>query len=75
MLLETLRRDSGPGTPTADLLNFVLLDPSDEFYALPLRRDRLKQLGTEVLEMDLVSDDRPPRIDPDSLTEILLSLS
>ncbi len=75
VLLETLRRDSGPGTPIEDLLNFVLLDPSDEFYALPPRRNRLRQLGAEVLEMDLVSDDRPPRIDPDGLTEILLSLS
>jgi CofD-related protein of GAK system len=75
VLLDALRRDAGRDAPTEHLLNFVLLDPRPEYYAQPCNRDSMKQLGVEVIDLDLVSETEPPQIDPERLTEILLSLS
>ncbi len=74
MLLEALGRDAGAGTAAGDLLQLVLLDRRSELYSLPAAADGLRKLGVEPVEVDIVSRSRPPQIDPERLTEVLLSL-
>ena len=74
MLLEALRRDAGTDADAGDLLNFVLLDRHSGVYSLPAAADRLRQLEVEPVEADFVSRSQPPEVDPERLTEILLSL-
>jgi CofD-related protein of GAK system len=74
MLLETLGRDAGVDAVAGDLLNLVLLDRRSELYSLPAAVDQLRPLEVEPIEVDIVSRSRPPQIDPERLTETLLSL-
>ena len=74
MLLETLGRDAGASTAADDLLQLVLLDRRSEVYSLPAAADGLRKLGVEPVEVDIVSRSRPPQIDPERLSEVLLSL-
>ena len=57
------------------LLDFVLVDPRPEIYPLAPDLDRVKQLGAEVIEIELVTPHSAPHVDPERLNEILLSMS
>jgi CofD-related protein of GAK system len=72
-LVFYLRKDAGPDVPVDRLLNLVLLDPrwlpagSDE--ALP----RLHALGVRTALLDF-SEQQQPRVEPERLAQILISL-
>ena len=53
LLLAQLRRDAGEETPTADLLNFVLVDARNVEYTHGLDREAVEAYGVQLLDVDL----------------------
>jgi len=74
VLLERLRRDAGPETPTRLLLQFVLVDSERGDYVGGLDIDAIEAHGVEVIDTPLVSDETAPLIEARRLVELLLSL-
>jgi CofD-related protein of GAK system len=74
LLLEQLRRDAGPHTPTERLLQLVLVDRQRGEYAGGLDVAAIEALGVEVIDTALVSDESAPLIESRRLVELLLSL-
>lgn len=74
-LVEFVRRDAGSGTPVHRILDLVLLDQSSEHYAMPVDVDRIARLGVEVVHVPLITEQSQPRLDPNRLVEMLLSLA
>lgn len=74
-LLRYLRADCGADTPTADLLNAVLLDPDDRCYGAPVDRAALRRLGVDVIETPLTDPEDPTYILPDRVIDVLLSMT
>ncbi|MFV8754945.1 GAK system CofD-like protein [Nannocystaceae bacterium ST9] len=73
-LLEQLRSDALPGTPTERLLHFVLVDSKRGEYPGGLDLAAIREQGVEVIDTALVSEDTAPLIEPRRLVELLLSL-
>lgn len=73
-LIAQVRCDAGSGIPVADILNFVLVDSERGNYSGSTDLERVKELGIEILDLPLISDESAPWIDPEALTKILLSL-
>jgi 2-phospho-L-lactate transferase/gluconeogenesis factor (CofD/UPF0052 family) len=59
LLLAQLRRDAGEDTPTADLLNFVLVDARNVEYTHGLDREAVEAYGVQLLDVDLAAADAP----------------
>ena len=74
-LLRHVREDAGADVPLSRVVNLVLLDRARSNYALPVDVDRLRQLGVQVLLLDLVTSSSQPHIHPQRLAEALISLS
>lgn len=74
-LLDVLRRDAGPDTNPARLLNAVVVDSQRGNYESPLDLDPIERLGVSVIDVDLVgATSSKPGISPQPLSEILLTL-
>ncbi|MBF0247905.1 MAG: GAK system CofD-like protein [Alphaproteobacteria bacterium] len=74
-LVEMLRRDAGADRPTADLLDFVLIDGRNGESLAPDARARLEADGVTVLDAALVTPQSAPYYDPQRLVTALLSLT
>ncbi|MCB9919829.1 MAG: GAK system CofD-like protein [Planctomycetes bacterium] len=72
-LHETLQRnDEHPPLSLRDVLDYVVLDPRT-MHAQEIAKTR--ELGVEVIELELVTSASRPYYDPDLLSEVLLSLA
>lgn len=58
-----------------DLLNFVLVDSKNGKYPFDLNLQRIKNMGIEVIDTELITEESFPYIDSEKLIKILLSLS
>jgi CofD-related protein of GAK system len=74
VLLEQLRSDALPGTPTERLLHFVLVDSRRGEYSGGLDVAKIREQGVEVIDTTLVCEETAPWIEPRRLVELLLSL-
>lgn len=73
ILLSYLKRGEGPRKH--GVLDFILLDVDKSLYQGSLDAQRLREHRLQVLEQELVTSDSSPRIDPQRLLPILLSLA
>ena len=73
-IVEQVRNDGDEALPIADALSLVLIDSQRGDYAGRLDLESVKELGVEVVDLPLASDGDPTQIDPQRLSEILLSL-
>ncbi len=58
-----------------DLLDFVIIDSSHHSYPYPIRIDQLKNLGVEIIDTKLVTEQSQPNIDPQSFINTILSIN
>jgi CofD-related protein of GAK system len=66
---------SSSGRASRDrLINFLLVDTTRGEYPRPLDLDKIRRLGVEVIDTELVSTDSAPLLDHDMVLEHLLSL-
>jgi CofD-related protein of GAK system len=73
-LLACLQADA-PEAAAQDLLQFVLLDRIQGHYRGQVDEDRLKKWGITLIDTDLVDPAKPPHLEPNKLTPVLLSLA
>ena len=76
--IETLVRylkKNNPDIPTSQVLNCVLVDSKNGGYSGEVARERLVELGIELLDCPLVSEESAPYCEPGLLVPLLLSLS
>jgi 2-phospho-L-lactate transferase/gluconeogenesis factor (CofD/UPF0052 family) len=74
-LVHLVRHDSGEDTPVEEILNFVLLDTRNARSAVALDPGRVRELGVEVIDLELVTPQSQPAIDPERLSQVLISLA
>lgn len=74
-LVRLVRRDAGQGTPLTDAVDLVLVDSRRGQYARPLDLPALRDRGLSILDTDLASDDNPAKLDPQKLTDALISVT
>ncbi|MGE4554151.1 MAG: GAK system CofD-like protein [Desulfovibrionaceae bacterium] len=84
-LAETLvryARRHDPELAPTDLLDLVLVDTRGGTYPGGLEPERIQALGARVLDLDLTApsggpagENAPPRMDPDRLARVLISLA
>jgi CofD-related protein of GAK system len=74
LLLDYIRRSAGKDLPTASLLNFVMVDSQRGEYPGLAGVAEIKELGVEVIDTRLISRRSRPLVDPELLTQALLSL-
>ena len=73
-LIDAVRRDGGDDVAISDIVDFVMVDAERGDYRNRLDLERVKELGVEILDLPLVSEASDPLVDPERLTQILLSL-
>jgi len=66
---------NGNSDDLTDYINFILLDMTRIKYPYELELERLRNLGIEILDTSLVTEESFPYIDPESLCRVLLSLT
>lgn len=74
-LLRQVRADAGDDVPLSRVVNLVLLDRAPRHSVMHVDRVRLERMGVQVIELELVTESSHPYIDPQRLTETLLSLA
>jgi 2-phospho-L-lactate transferase/gluconeogenesis factor (CofD/UPF0052 family) len=74
-LVSFLVRDDPAAISARDVLNFVLVDQARGDYRGKLDRERLTQMGIDVIDTALVSENSHPLIDAKLLVPVLLSLA
>lgn len=74
-IAHCVRRDAGEDTHMADILTCVLVDTRSGVYSTPLDAVRLKELGVQVVDMPLVTRRSRPWLDPERLSQVLISLA
>ena len=74
-LLKYLKHDAGNNCPNNRLLNYVLVDSQHGEYSQGASEEFLYQLGIQLIDTTLISDDSAPYYDPELLVEVLLSLT
>jgi CofD-related protein of GAK system len=75
ILLDHLRRDYSQLAPTAELLNFVVIDSEADAYQGQIDVAAIRRLGVDVIDTHLVTEQSYPLIDETRLIETLLSLT
>lgn len=73
-LMAHVRIDAGSDTAPERILNLILVDPVHGDYRIPLELDRVRAAGVGVVELPLC-DPATGKVDPQRLTEVLLSLT
>ena len=74
-LIKQLQADVAETCEVGQLLNFVLVDSKHANYNSDLPRGLLKELGIELIDMDLISPESAPYYDNEMLVSALLSLT
>jgi CofD-related protein of GAK system len=74
-LLKYLKYDAGNNCPNNKLLNYVLVDSQQGEYSPGASEEFLYQLGIQLIDTTLISDNSSPYYDPELLVEVLLSLT
>ena len=74
-LLTQLQADFSQTTANEKLLNYVLMDSRNGNYASKLSQSYLRDLGIELIDVNLVSKQSAPYYDNDLLVSALLSLT
>jgi CofD-related protein of GAK system len=74
-IIEAVRRDAGEEVPIDRILNVAILDADDAAYAMAPETETLAALGVHVAREPLSVAANGGRLDPQHLTELLLSLS
>ncbi|MFT7670105.1 MAG: CofD-related protein of GAK system [Planctomycetota bacterium] len=72
-IAKAIAKDAEREVQLAEVLDFVLIDSKGLDYECDLDLDRLAQAGVQVLDLDLADSSRT-NIDPQKLTEVLLSM-
>ncbi len=72
-LLSYLRRDD-PDVPVSELLHYVLVDSRQGRYPGGLDTAEVRSQGVRVVDVPLVNEKDPERLDPEALASVLLSL-
>jgi CofD-related protein of GAK system len=75
VLWRHIRADSRDDLPLERAVNLVLLDRNPASYSLLVDLERLESMGAQVVSLELVTEASHPYIDPQRLTETLLSLT
>ena len=73
-IVTLVRRDAGPDVPVSQIVSCVLVDTRRGVYPRSIDSVKLKELGVQVVDLDLVSDESEPWIDSDRLSQVLVSL-
>ncbi len=76
--IETLLRylkKNRPEIPTQQVLNCVLIDSKNGGYSGEVEQERLAELGIQLIDCPLVSEESAPYCEPKLLVPLLLSLS
>ncbi|MHB8811538.1 MAG: GAK system CofD-like protein [Desulfobulbaceae bacterium] len=73
-LLRYLKKNT-PEIPTHQVLNCVLVDSKKGGYSGEVDRERLVELGIQLIDCPLVSEESAPHCEPRLLVPLLLSLS
>jgi CofD-related protein of GAK system len=74
-LLNYLRRDAAKTGDEGKLLDFVLIDSKRGNYGSRLSEDLMQDLGVQIIDMTLISEQSKPHYDADLLVAALLSLT
>jgi CofD-related protein of GAK system len=74
-IARVVRRDAGAETPVEDIVDLVLVDRERGRYEAPADPDRLRALGVEVADAELLTSLSAPALDPILLAEALVSLA
>ena len=73
-IVAQVERDADASLRPSEAVDLVLVDSERGDYAGRLDLEGVKELGIEVLDLPLASERDATRIDPQRLSEILLSL-
>jgi len=74
-LLYYLRKDDPENIKIKDVLNFVLVDSVNGIYPDGIDKKEINKLGIRVIDCELVSEESTPYLDPELLSQALLSLT
>ncbi|TIH13225.1 GAK system CofD-like protein [Marinifilum sp. JC120] len=74
-LICYLRKDDPDNIAISDVLNFVLVDSVNGIYPGGVDKKEINKLGIQVIDCELVSDESTPYLDPELLSQALLSLT
>lgn len=74
-LLYYLRKDDPDNIAISDVLNFVLVDSVNGIYPGGVNKQEINKLGIRVIDCELVSEKSTPYLDPELLSQALLSLT
>jgi CofD-related protein of GAK system len=72
-ILQYLKQGTEGKTPR-DFLNFVIVDSARGRYPYALNLEKIEEMGINIIDTQLVTEDSFPYIDPACLNNILLSL-
>ncbi|AGW12212.1 GAK system CofD-like protein [Megalodesulfovibrio gigas] len=73
-LLFYLEKSCSQSIARDRLLNFVLIDTKRGKYPTPLHLEKIRRFGVEVLDVELVTEQSAPYLDPNKVIEHVLSL-
>ena len=74
ILLDYLLAD-GPPSPAGDVLDFVLIDSKNGRYPDQPDPDAIRNLGAEVIDCSMITEESQPYLDENLLVPLLLSLT
>jgi CofD-related protein of GAK system len=74
MLADCLNQNSRPADPR-EYINLILIDSAQAKYPYDLELDRIRLMGIDVLDTQLVTPHSFPYIDPERLCRVLLSFT
>ena len=75
ILLQHLKQDAGMDYPINKLLNSVLIDSNNGDYASKVSQALMDELGIQLIDTTLITEQSAPYYDPDLLVGALLSLT
>jgi 2-phospho-L-lactate transferase/gluconeogenesis factor (CofD/UPF0052 family) len=75
LLLRTLRRDAGPQTDPAQLLNTVLVDSTHGSYPDGIDAEGIRAQGVALRDLPLVQTDNAQRHIPELTVRVILSVA
>ncbi|MDY6906573.1 MAG: GAK system CofD-like protein [Thermodesulfobacteriota bacterium] len=74
-LLACLTRNENNNVPTESVLNCVVVDTANGIYPTGLDTRAIAALGLNVIDWPLVTPESTPHLDPEALSEVILSLT
>ncbi|MBD3234737.1 MAG: GAK system CofD-like protein [candidate division Zixibacteria bacterium] len=74
-LLHYLMEDNAEKSNPRDYLNYIVVDKEEGAYQGEIKEKRMEELGIEVINYPLIDGNSSKRIDPNRISEILLTLA